>query len=299
MRPPPNRVETAAAESNQTAQPRSPEEDLVRATQVGHERGGPVALLMPGDRNTYERRRARSGGGSRRNTSQDITSGNSNVRRVRPRASGRRSSIDSSGRTRALFRDSASSKDASAIRSSRVRRPGARPPSATLGLQPGEIVEIKSKEEIFATLDDEDKTQGLRFDSEMLKYCGRRARVLRRIERIIDEKSGRMLRIRRDCVILDGVICTGDYHRSCPRAIYPYWREVWLKRVDPGTEPEGLGVAGASAFFGALTSACATPQDGEAATPTASSSHVSPRKCRYCSARSRSASRSGGSSTSS
>jgi hypothetical protein len=41
------------------------------------------------------------------------------------------------------------------------------------------------------------------------------------------------------------------------------------------------------------------PQDGEAATPTTSSSHVSPKKCRYCSARSRSASRSGGSSTSS
>jgi hypothetical protein len=105
-------------------------------------------------------------------------------------------------------------------------------PSASLDLRPGEIVEIKSREEIFATLDGEDKTQGLRFDSEMLKYCGRRARVLRRIEKIIDEKTGRMLRIRRDCVILDGVICTGEYHRSCPRAIYPYWREAWLRRVE-------------------------------------------------------------------
>lgn len=105
-------------------------------------------------------------------------------------------------------------------------------PSASLDLRPGEIVEIKSREEIFATLDEEDKTQGLRFDSEMLKYCGRRARVLRRIEKIIDEKTGRMLRIRRDCVILDGVICTGEYHRSCPRAIYPYWREAWLRRVE-------------------------------------------------------------------
>jgi len=101
-----------------------------------------------------------------------------------------------------------------------------------LDLRPGEIVEIKSLEEIFATLDEEDKTQGLRFDSEMLKYCGRRARVLRRIEQIIDEKTGRMLTIKRDTVILDGVICTGDYHRSCPRAIYPYWREAWLRRVD-------------------------------------------------------------------
>jgi hypothetical protein len=105
-------------------------------------------------------------------------------------------------------------------------------PTGSLDLQPGEIVEIKSRQEIFATLDEDDKTQGLRFDGEMLKYCGRRARVLRRMENIIDEKTGRMLRIRRDCVILDGVICTGDYHRSCPRAIYPYWREAWLRRVE-------------------------------------------------------------------
>jgi hypothetical protein len=109
----------------------------------------------------------------------------------------------------------------------------------TLGLQPGELVEIKSKEEIFATLDDEDKTQGLRYDSEMLQYSGRRARVVRRIERIIDEDSGRMLRIKRDTVVLEGVICTGRYHRSCPRAIYPYWREAWLKRVEPAPEPPG------------------------------------------------------------
>jgi hypothetical protein len=110
-------------------------------------------------------------------------------------------------------------------------------PSETLDLRPGELVEIKSKEEIFATLDEDDETQGLRFDSEMLRYCGRRARVLRRIEKIIDEKTGRMLSIRRDTVILDGVICTGDYHRSCPRGIYPYWREVWLRRVEDASPP--------------------------------------------------------------
>jgi hypothetical protein len=119
-------------------------------------------------------------------------------------------------------------------------------PEETLGLQPGELVEIKSKEEIFATLDDEDKTQGLRYDSEMLQYSGRRARVVRRIERIIDEQSGRMLRIKRNTVVLEGVICTGRYHRSCPRAIYPYWSEAWLKRVEPAPEAAGEAQAGAS-----------------------------------------------------
>ncbi len=107
-----------------------------------------------------------------------------------------------------------------------------------LNLQPGDLVEVRSKEEIFQTLDLEDSTRGLRYDSEMLRYGGRRGRVLRRVEKIIDEKTGKMLTIKADCIIIDGFVCTGDLHRSCPRAIYPYWRESWLKRVEviPGAE---------------------------------------------------------------
>jgi hypothetical protein len=40
----------------------------------------------------------------------------------------------------------------------------------------------------------------------MLKYCGKRARVLSRVSRIVDEKTGRMLRLPGDCIILEGVI---------------------------------------------------------------------------------------------
>jgi hypothetical protein len=105
-------------------------------------------------------------------------------------------------------------------------------PRSVLNLQPGEIVEVKSREEIFETLDARDRNHGLRFDSEMLKYCGQQGKVLRRVQQIINEETGKMWYIERDCIILEGVICTGDYHRSCPRSIYPYWREIWLKRVE-------------------------------------------------------------------
>ena len=106
------------------------------------------------------------------------------------------------------------------------------PPSdERLGLQPGDLVEVKSKEEIFATLDERDRNRGLRFDSEMLNYCGMRAKVLRRVEHIVDEQSGRMLHIKGDCIILEGIVCTGTFHRSCPRRIFPYWREAWLRRA--------------------------------------------------------------------
>jgi hypothetical protein len=105
-------------------------------------------------------------------------------------------------------------------------------PLEHLHLAPGEVVEVKSKDEIFATLDERDRNRGLRFDSEMLQYCGKRAKVLRRVEHIIDEQSGKMLHIKGDCIILEGVVCMGAYHRSCPRRIYPYWREIWLKRAE-------------------------------------------------------------------
>ena len=107
-----------------------------------------------------------------------------------------------------------------------------RTPDGTLGLQPGELVRIKSKQQIVGTLDVNNSNRGLSFDPEMLWYCGRQARVLRRIEQTIDERTGKLLRLKRPCVVLEGVTCRGEFHRCCPRADYPYWREVWLERVE-------------------------------------------------------------------
>jgi hypothetical protein len=100
-----------------------------------------------------------------------------------------------------------------------------------LNLQPGELVEVRSKEEIMATLDKDQKNRGLWFDSEMLPYCGGIYRVLRRVHRIVDEKTGKLVSMKNPCIVLEGVVCKSDYHRLCPRAIYPYWRESWLKRA--------------------------------------------------------------------
>jgi hypothetical protein len=107
-----------------------------------------------------------------------------------------------------------------------------RGPSATLDLQPGEMVRVKSRKEILNTLDTENKNRGLNFDVHMLRYCGQIAKVLRRVNSIIDERTGKMIHIKSDCIVLEGVVCIGDYRRFCPRGIYPYWRESWLERVD-------------------------------------------------------------------
>ncbi len=104
-------------------------------------------------------------------------------------------------------------------------------PAGELSLQPGEFVQVRSRQEIFATLDQKNRNRGLLFDSEMLKYCGGTYRVAKRVNQIVDEKNGKMLRMKSSCIILDGSACAADYHRLCPRAIYHYWREGWLRRV--------------------------------------------------------------------
>ena len=74
----------------------------------------------------------------------------------------------------------------------------------------------------------------MRFDPEMVPYCGGTYRVLKRVTRIIDEMTGRMATLSNACIVLQGVVCRGRYSQCrlfCPRSIYPYWREIWLERI--------------------------------------------------------------------
>ncbi len=88
--------------------------------------------------------------------------------------------------------------------------------------------------EILGTLDDEWKNRGLYFDAEMVPYTDRTHRVLKRVRRIIDEKTGRMLNFKNEALILDNVVCEARYakcRKLCPRAYYLYWREIWVERA--------------------------------------------------------------------
>jgi hypothetical protein len=105
-------------------------------------------------------------------------------------------------------------------------------PAFELNLQPGEFVLVRTRDEILATLDRNSKNRGLLFDSEMLRYCGGNFRVLKRVNQIVDERTGKTMKMKSPCIILEGVACASEYHRLCPRAIYHYWREAWLRRVE-------------------------------------------------------------------
>ncbi len=125
--------------------------------------------------------------------------------------------------------------DSALVEYPHVRGERRKTPSTVLDLQPGEYVQVRSKAEIEDTLDTNNKNRGLLFDVEMLPYCGGTYRVSHRVEKIIDERSGRMLKLPNNCVVLDGVVCGGCLSRDrrlCPRSIYSYWHEIWLRRVE-------------------------------------------------------------------
>lgn len=107
-------------------------------------------------------------------------------------------------------------------------------PTEELNLKPGDLVEIKSYPEIVSTLDRRNKNRGLYFDCEMVPFCGEKHRVLDRIERIVNEKTGEMSKLPGACIMMEGVICRSwysDRRIACPRSIYSYWREIWLKKA--------------------------------------------------------------------
>lgn len=105
-------------------------------------------------------------------------------------------------------------------------------PGSTYGLAPGDTVRVLESERIAATLDEGSRNRGLWFDQEMLKHCGEHCRVSRRIDRIIDISTGRILAMKTPCLVLQGVDNSGEFLRFWAQHEYLYWREVWL-------EPDG------------------------------------------------------------
>lgn len=115
-------------------------------------------------------------------------------------------------------------------------------PAQSLNLRPGELVRVKPYKEILTTINFVRRNRGMTFDKEMVPYCGGEYRVNRRVSKIINEKSGKMMEMKTPSIILDSVVCKARYSNCrlfCPRSIFAFWREIWLERV-----PESQSVNG-------------------------------------------------------
>ena len=104
--------------------------------------------------------------------------------------------------------------------------------SSSAGLKAGDLVRVRSREEVLATLDTWKEVKGCLFMPEMWAFCGTIQRVLKPVRRIVDERDYQVKKCK-GVVLLEGVTCQGtELFGSCDRSCYFFWREEWLERAD-------------------------------------------------------------------
>ncbi len=99
-----------------------------------------------------------------------------------------------------------------------------------LNLAAGERVRVRSLAEIESTLNHWHQLKGCTFMPEMAQYCGTEQRVLKPLQRFVDERD---LRVKKAAgvVLLENAICQGTAaFGHCDRSCFLFWREEWLER---------------------------------------------------------------------
>jgi len=104
-------------------------------------------------------------------------------------------------------------------------------------LKTGDMVRVKSKEEIEETLNHLRRLKGCSFmEIEMEPYLNTKQRVYKHMERFVDERE---LKVKKSkgLILLDGVICPGttEFGR-CDRSCLLFWREEWLEKIEEQSE---------------------------------------------------------------
>lgn len=98
-------------------------------------------------------------------------------------------------------------------------------------LKKGDLVRVRSKDEIHSTLNHLGQLKGCTFMQGMTGYCGTLQRVLKPMNRFVDERDLRV----KSCsglVLLEGVMCQGTSEfGQCDRSCLFFWRLEWLEKI--------------------------------------------------------------------
>ncbi len=103
------------------------------------------------------------------------------------------------------------------------------------GLRHGDVVAVRSLDEILATLDADAKFECMPFMPEMTPFCGKTFRVHRRAEKTCVEGVG--MRSLQNTVFLEDLRCDGSAHAGCQRGCLFFWKEAWLQSPKIGPIP--------------------------------------------------------------
>lgn len=108
----------------------------------------------------------------------------------------------------------------------------------------GDLVEIRSKEEILATLDADGCVDRMPFMPEMLQFCGQRLHVSAAAHKTCETAEGSCQGRRlHSTVHLDGVRCDGSAHGGCQADCNIFWKDLWLKSVNDTADSPSTATA--------------------------------------------------------
>lgn len=96
----------------------------------------------------------------------------------------------------------------------------------------GDLVQVRTANEIATTLSSGRKLEGCTFVEEMISYCGTIQKILKPVTRIMDEREHQLKKVT-GVVLLENVICQGTKRFGpCDLSCFYLWRIEWLKKVE-------------------------------------------------------------------
>jgi len=117
-------------------------------------------------------------------------------------------------------------------------------------LKAGMLVEVRSREEILASLDQGGCVERMPFMPEMLKHCGKQYRVSAVAHKTCDtayKTGGRKLE---HSVHLEDLRCDGSAHGGCQATCLFFWKTAWIKPVDGDTHAVAASLKSTSKRIG-------------------------------------------------
>jgi hypothetical protein len=112
------------------------------------------------------------------------------------------------------------------------------------GLTVGQSVVVQDRAHISQTLTNS-RSRGLWYDHDMVRFCGNGSVVQQRVDHLIHEATGKMVKMKTTSWILRDMTATGEFHRLCPQNEHIHWREAWLRpQTMPLEPPTPGGLAG-------------------------------------------------------
>lgn len=107
----------------------------------------------------------------------------------------------------------------------------------------GDWVEVRSLDEIRATLDAAGEREALPFMPEMARHAGRRLRVSAAMAKICGGGRGMRAVAGEPLLLLEDLRCDGTAHGRCSRECTLLWKPAWLRPAGQAPSPAAPGPA--------------------------------------------------------